>query len=192
MFRRTRRRKSNPFKGKQSTMHVPSVMGTVLATNTYTLQFLAVPNEDVGGSVTAIVSDQDRGRVCPTGSIVGKSTFTIGIENAVNNGTLNYIILKVERKLAVPAINVDTMPSAAGILTAGMQQAFRMLNPGRIIKYGTVGFSATQNITREIKVDWNKFKMARVRAGDYYLIAMFNRSGGNVEVHNEMRYKCYT
>ncbi len=175
-----------------SVFHVPSSMNNSIATNSQLLVLSAIPSIVAGAAATTNIDLQDRDRTVTVGQNVGTTTFDIEISEVAAQGILSYVVFKLERKLATPAIGVDTVPSNAACLTSGIQQNWRILNPGRIMKHGMIALTAQTTRSHKVVVNWNKFKKGKMRAGDFYGIALFNRSDGANEVSIEMRYKAYS
>ena len=176
-------------------MHVPASMNNTIMDNAYSLVFIAVPSADAGDASTTNLTAQDRARVCPIGGSVGTTTINISQTGASQEGVLEFTVMKLERQLTVPAINVGSMPSAADIQANGSQQSFRILNPGRIMHYSLMAYTTQTTRTKVITINWAKFKKQRVRPGDYYCIAVNNRNEatqGDVTVNLEFRYKVST
>ncbi len=180
------------LKFTDSLQHVPSSMLDSIATNSQLIVLAVVPSIVAGAAATTNIANQDRDRTVKVGAHVGRITFDIGISEPAGPGVLNYIVFKLERKLAVPTIGVDTVPSNASVLSVGPQQGWRISNPGRIFNFGQIAYTTGTTRTRKIVFSPFKFKKSKIRAGDYIGIAYFNRSDTSVEISTEMRYKEYS
>ncbi len=170
-------------------MHVPSTMSGGILSNDQSLIFAVVPSIVAGASATTDVEAHDRDRVCNIGSYVGSIIFDIGFFGVTAEGMIEYLVFKLERKLVTPTVGVDTVPSDADVISVGLQQAWRIDNPGRVMKFGIMPVSPELPSTRSIKVNPGKFKMAKIRPGDFIGIVLFNRTGATITSNVQMRYK---
>ncbi len=106
-------------------------------------------------------------------------------------GTIEYVVFKVPRSAVTPVVGTFPIPSAVDVDGQGIQQAFRLNMSGWIYKFGTFPISAETPKTINITMNWKKFKVATVRDGDFYGLAIFNRSNGTVGFSVQMFYKSY-
>ena len=96
---------------------------------------------------------------------------------------------KAERQAATPTIGLAPIPSTATVTTGGLQQAYRMAMPGRVMKFGALPYTSSQRLSREISVNWAKFRKSKTRPGDYYGLTLYNDSDNGVTFSMECRYK---
>ncbi len=126
---------------------------------------------------------------CTIGSQLGRTTFDIGVRSASGSGILEYVVYKIERSTAVPAIGALNLPSSAEISTGGMQCEMRNYNPGRILEFGLLAYTAETTRTKKMVINWKKFRMSTIRQGDFYGIVFFNRGTATVTVDLYCRFK---
>lgn len=137
---------------------------------------------------TARSSLSNREQEYEIGSHLGTTTINMAIRPG-STGMYEYCVFKSERALAVPT-NGNGLPSAASITTNGLQYEMRALHPGRVVHYGQCSVTADMGATRQIKVPWSKYKLSKIRAGDYYGIIVFHRGAGvNDDVDIQTRTK---
>lgn len=125
---------------------------------------------------TARSSLSNREQEYEIGSHVGTTIINLAVR-ANSTGMYEYCVFKSERALAVPT-NGNGLPSAANILSNGLQYEMRALHPGRVVHYGQVSVTADMGAVRTLKIPWAKYKMSKIRAGDYYGIIVFHRGAG--------------
>ncbi len=123
------------------------------------------------------------------GSQIGRTTFDIGVRLATQTGIIEYAVYKIERSTAIPAIGALNLPSAADINTGGMQCEMRSHNPGRIMDFGLLAYTAETTRTKKLIINWKKFNLATIRQGDFYGIVFFNRGGAAVTIDVYCRFK---
>ncbi len=70
-----------------------------------------------------------------------------------------------------------------------MQQAMRMALPGRIMHFSKISVTAETTRVVKIRVNPAKYRMSKIRPGDYIGILCHNMSGQSTTVSFEMRYK---
>ncbi len=174
-------------------MHVPSTINQNMVANGNALFFAAVPGTYIvtGTPLTNdTFEDADRAQRVPLGCEIPSIIYDISIRDATDSSSVEYCLFKVERAHEVPTTNDGLLPSSNSILTEGLQAAMRKYQPGRVIKFGVISVAAEQPLHRSIKGNYGKFKMAKVRTGDYYGIILFNRTGGTgtLSVDVQMRY----
>jgi len=188
--RRSARKKTNVI------MHLPSAQNQVLSENTSVIMYAAVP-ANYGIIGTALGQDMfeqvDRSQNVAIGSHIDTIIYNIGIRDSTVPGIVSYAIFKVERAHEVPTANGILLPTDAQIFAEGLQQAMRRYQPGRILKYGQIAVAAEQPRTLSLKGNYKKFRMSKVRTGDYYGIILFNKAavGGSISMDLEGRYQSY-
>ena len=173
-------------------MHVPSTIGTNLAANTGAIIIAITPSLNAGGSATTNIAAEDRDRTVDVGNNVDTIIFNIGIRTPTVSGNLMYAVMKQERQQAVPVIGTPPVPSDAGVNGVGLQQAVRMEAPGRCYKYGIVPYTAETSRAFSLKMNLRKFRIGKIRPGDYVYLHLFNKGTGTCTVDVEMRYKSWT
>ncbi len=166
-------------------------MGNTILTDAQLVTFIAVANQNAGASMGSTRMDTDRLTEVSNGENVGNATVTIGMFPGASNGYLEYIVFKAERQPSTPVVGTHPIPSNAEVNSSGMQQMYRSNMPGWIIKYGTIPYTPETIHTRDIKISWAKFKKAKVRDGDYFGIAYFNRGASTITFDWQARYKSY-
>ncbi len=165
-------------------------MEAVIAVDTAILFFAVNPSILSGGSATTNIEGSDRDRTVEVGhSVKGSIIFNFSTRGAVGNGTYDFIVFRVERSFITPVIGTDPIPSDAEMLAQGSQQAYRMNMPGRVLHFSTRSYAAEQPIQHTIKVTPGKFRMAKVRPGDFIGLSIFNRGSGASTCSVQMRYK---
>ncbi len=176
---------------RSSTMHVPSSMEQAIAADVALLVFAVVSSLDAGGSASSNIEASDRDRTVNVGNSVGPITFNLSVRSASAISVLSMCVFKCERAFAVPVIGTDPIPSSADIVGAGMQQAMRMALPGRVMHFSKIAITAETVRAVTIKVNPAKYRMSKIRPGDYIGIMCHNMSGQATTVSFEMRYKEY-
>ncbi len=167
-------------------------MGNTILTND---QLLTVPAKAGLLAGTALATDRDAGdrsQELQTGNILGNMTIDVTASpSGAAFGVIEYVVFKVQRALTVPIIGTDPIPSDADAITGGLQSAYRKNMPGWIIQFGTFRISAEVTAIKKIRINWNKFRMAKVRDGDFFCIVYFNRTGGSITFDWQARYYEY-
>lgn len=173
-------------------MHVPSTMEQAIALDVMGLVFAVNPSILTGGSATTNIEGSDRDRTVTVGNSVGSIQFDVSLRLITAPGTVEFIVFRAERFSVTPAVGTDPIPSSADVTSQGSQQAWRMAMPGRILHFSQI--SVTPETVRAVKIRVNpaKFRMAKVRPGDFIGIAIFNRSSGTLTFSVQMRYKEFT
>ncbi len=184
-FRRVRRKMGN------SVIHVPSTIGGVLTTLNTSVIVIQSPSIFAGGSASSNIEAQDKDRTVNVGHHLGTFTIDIAIRDVTNNGAMEFCVFKVERASTTPAIGVHPVPSNSEINTQGMQQACRLANPGKVFHYSQRAFQTQQPFTHKIRVSPAKFRLSKVKAGDHWMLLMFNRGSQSVTLDFQCRYKEY-
>lgn len=176
-------------------MHIPSTMLNTISVNSQSLIFAVVPPVNVSSAVGANLNDQDRDREVGIGQYIqGNIIFDLSISpdeagQTIDSGVMQFIVFKLERQDGLPAIGVGTVPSNVDVQTAGMQQAWRLKNPGRIFKFSQFVYSNSLQTVRRFTFNPSKYKKAKIRPGDYIGLALFNQSDTNAIYSVQMRYK---
>ncbi len=174
-----------------SVIHVPATIGGSMVTNAAALLVLVSPSINAGGSASSNIEAQDKDRTVNVGHHVGSFTVDMTIRNTSGDGAVEFCLFKVERDDAVPTLGTHPVPSAATMLSVGTQQACRLDNPGKVFHYSSRSYSAEHTITHKIRVSPAKFKLSKIKAGDYWILTLFNRGGTTVTYDFQCRYKEY-
>ncbi len=179
----------------QPIQHSPALMGNSPSSAIGVLHVLGHAGVLAGGSMGSTRSGgEDRLTEIDNGRHVGKMQvqidFTVG---ASSIGYYEVAAIKYERSTTVPIIGTDPVPSSADIVGNGLQQAVRSLTPGYCIYWDTIPLTPGTNRTKKFTLNWDKYKKAMCRDGDYFTIIVFNRSGDNNTIYDiQTRYKTYT
>ncbi len=167
-------------------------MDQTLLSNILSIVFSTVSTVVAGVSATTGRLDTDRDREVSNGEEVGFTRFHLQLEPTTTAvGTIEYCIFKIERSAITPVIGTHPLPSSADVTGQGLQQAMRLNMSTWVCKFGTFAVSAEVPISRTITINWKKFRKATVKDGDFYGIALFNRTGGQVGFSVQMFYKSY-
>ncbi len=173
-------------------MHVPSNIDASVLPNAQQLVFAVVPSIDAGASATDNIAGEDRDRTVDVGNSVDSINFACSVRSTSASGLIAYVCFKLERKLSVPVVAFDTIPSNASATAIGIQQAWRILNPGRVLKYGKIAYTLETTRVFNVQLSLAKFKMSKIRPGDYVGICFLNQGSASARLDTEMRYKSYT
>ncbi len=164
-------------------------MGNSILTNDQLVIYPAVATTLAGGALTGDTRESDRFQDVSPGEIVGHMTVNIGLLPAANSkGYFEYIVFKAQRQFTTPVVGTDPIPSDAEIIAGGMQGEYRKNMPGWVIQFGQWPVTENTVALRTIKINWAKFKMAGVRSGDFFGIALFNRTSATVVTDWQARY----
>ncbi len=166
-------------------------MGSVLTTNLALVIVIESPSIFAAGSASSNIEAQDKDRTVNVGHHIGRLNIDLGLRGAGSTGILEACIFKVERADSTPSLGSHPVPSQAEINTQGMQQACRMANPGKVFHYSKTAYTIQITRTKKISVSPAKFRLSKVKAGDHWILLLFNRSAGSVTVDTEMRYNEY-
>ncbi len=173
-------------------IHVPSTIGGTLALNTSQAIVIVSPSIFAAGSASSNIEAQDKDRTVNVGHHVGRLNIDISIRNALNDGVIEFCLLKVERADSTPVIGTHPIPSSAEITSQGMQQACRLANPGKVFHYSKRVYTIEQNIVHKIIVSPAKYRLSKLKAGDHWILVMNNRAAANAVTFDfEARYKEY-
>ncbi len=115
-------------------------------------------------------------------------TIDIAIRGIVASGVVEVVVLKAERQPAVPTLGTG-LPPQATITTDGLQKSARTYQPGRVIFFGQMATAPEQPRTMKIPAKWGKYKMAKIRQGDFYLVLINNRSGSTIIYDVQSRFR---
>ncbi len=177
---------------KVSISHVPSTMDQTFGTNILSLIFSTVSTVVAGVSATTGRLDTDRDREVSNGELVGRTTYTIQAEPSTTAiGTVEWMIFKAERQATTPVVGTHPIPSSADVDGQGIQQAFRLNMSTWCCKFGAFPVTPEVSVVKNITINWAKFKKATVKDGDFYGLALFNRTIGIIDFSVQMRYKSY-
>ncbi len=164
-------------------------MGNSVLTNDQLVTFIGVATQIAGGAMSADRLDTDRLTELSSGALVGKTTIDIGMNPAAGGkGYFEYIVFKAQRQPSTPVKGTHPIPTDSEVNLAGLQQMYRGNMPGWVIQFGLIPITAETNVTRRITINWAKFKMDKVRDGDFYGITYFNRTGATVTFDWQARY----
>ncbi len=167
-------------------------MAGTIAANSAVLIVIESPSIFAAGSASSNIEAQDKDRMVNVGHHIGTLNLDVTIRNSLNDGVVEFVVFKVERADSTPALGTHPVPSVAEILSQGSQQAYRMANPGKVFHYSKRVYTIEQNVAHKIKVSPAKFRLSKVKAGDHWLLGMFNRVAANsVTFDFEARYKEY-
>ncbi len=165
--------------------------GTIASPNTAVLVIVS-PSIFAAGSASSNIEAQDKDRTVNVGHHVGRLNIDVTIRSTTTNGVIEFCVFKVERADSTPALGTHPIPSTAEILSQGMQQACRLANPGKVFHYSKRPYTGDMNLTHKIIVSPAKYKLSKLKAGDHWMMLMFNRStGGTITYDFEARYKEY-
>ncbi len=187
VMRHFRRRKTNPYRGRKRIPHKVSEMTIAPTTGNSAEKIFANAGafNTVGTALTTVAASiSNKEQENTVGSAIGRMTVELVFRGATGNGVWEIAFWKVERAASVPTQAVllppDTSTSAIGI-----QSAFAQYLPGRMILHSFVAIAAEQPTIRKYTLDWKKFNLGTVRAGDFYGCTLFNRgvTNGKVDVH---------
>lgn len=191
MFRRSRRRSRPRRRIRNSIQHVTAVMGQSPTSGTSVTHFIgnAGTYQLTGTDVqTATATLSNREQEYTIGSHLGTSTINITFRGASASGSYQIVVFKRERQAAVP-INGTGLPALARIIAVGMQMAFREEMPGRVLHFQTVGIALNQPRALVLKIPWAKYKLSKMRSGDWYGISIFNQGTTDGEFDIQTRTK---
>ncbi len=188
-FRRSSRRPRRNL--GNAVIHVPSTMAASIAANTLVIRIISSPSIFAAGSASSNIEAQDKDRTVNVGHHIGRLNLDKSIRSTLASGVVEWCVFKVERADSTPAIASHPVPSQAEVIAQGMQQACRMANPGKVFHYSKRVYTVEAAITHKIIVSPAKFKLSKCKAGDHWVMLVFNRGGGAVVYDYEARYKEY-
>ncbi len=174
-------------------MHIPSSINNSVLNNATVVFYPAVPANYavIGSPVTGDTFEQaDRSQAVVIGSHIDTIIYNVSFRNIESDGVIEWAIFKIERAHEVPDGN-PLLPTDTEIQTEGLQTALRRYQPGRVIKFGTVAVAPEQPRVISLKANYRKFKMSKIRTGDYYGMICFVRgiTSTNIDFHG--RYQSY-
>ncbi len=185
-YRRPRRKMGN------SVIHVPSTIDGSTNLNSTSLFVIVSPSIFAGGSASSNIEAQDKDRTANVGHHIGRLNIEVTTRDITNDGIIEYCVFKVERADSTPSLGSHPVPSTAEILSQGMQQACRLANPGKVFHSSKRAYTPEVNVVHRITVSPAKFKLSKMKAGDHWILLVFNRASvGNVTTDFEARYKEY-
>ncbi len=187
-----RRRRSSPRRYASSVTHIPSSISNIVTANQAVIFYASVTaNYSVTGTglSTDTFENADRQQNSPIGADINGIVFNIGIRNSTGTGVIEFAFFKIERSNTVPTGDNVSLPNDVTILSQGLQSAFRQYQPARLLKYMKVAVATEQPRAFSCRIPYKKFRMAKVRTGDYYGVMAFNRGATDVAIDFEARYK---
>ncbi len=176
---------------KNSVIHVPSTMAATLGANTSVLFIIESPSLFAGGTASSNIEAQDKDRTVNLGHHIGNITLDLTVRTTTGDGVAEFCIYKVERAATTPVIGTHPVPSTAEVLAAGLQQEARLQNPGKVFHFSSRAYTAEHNLVHKIKVSPAKFKLSKVKAGDHWVLQMFNRGSTATNFDFQARYYEY-
>lgn len=171
-------------------MHVPSSMGNVIASN-ITSVFIAanagayLTTASPVTTVATITSNREQENTI--GNEITRINYNITMRPSASSA-ISICVLKVERAAAVPVLGTG-LPTQARIVAVGLQTACREAQPGRVIHYSKLAAAPEQPVIKTIVAKFGKFKMSKIRTGDFYVLMVHNDSAGTLTTDFEARYK---
>lgn len=187
-YYRFRKRRKSFVTNKKRLQHSPSSMGNSILTAAQLVTFAVVAERLAGTALTTSRTGSDRQTEVQSGGQVNHITWDLQIQPGANQGTLEYLVFKVERSFVTPVVGTDPIPTDAQILSGGLQGSYRKNMPGWVMKYGAVGIAAEQPRVVKIKVNLKKFKKGTIRDGDHIGLVVFNRTGSTITYGWSARY----
>lgn len=179
MMSMRRRRRSAPRSYRKTIQHVTSVMAQNPGNNLSVTHIIgnAGAYAFTGTSAATIVTaGSNAEQEYVIGSNLGRTTINLGLRNTAAPHTVDVIIWKRERQSTTPVPGTG-LPTDANILSVGGQMAFRQEMPGRVLYYNRISLSLGTPRNVKIVINWSKYKLSKIRQGDWYGITIFNRAG---------------
>lgn len=124
------------------------------------------------------------------GSDIGNTTIDLTFRGASASGSYQIAVWKRERQNSVPVAGTG-LPSNANIISFGLQSAMRTEMPGRVLYFDTIGVATGQPRSKKILINWKKFRLGKMRQGDFYGITIFNNGTTDGDIDIQTRYKEY-
>ncbi len=184
--RRTPRRRTGNV-----VIHVPATIAGSATVNTAIAIVIESPSILAAGSASSNIEAQDKDRTVNVGHHIGRINIDISFHNIINDGIVEFCVFKVERADSTPVVGTHPVPSTAEVLTQGMQQACRMANPGKVFHFSQRAYVIEQPITHKIIVSPAKYKLSKIKAGDHWMLLIFNRGSQAITFNYQCRYKEY-
>ncbi len=189
-YRRSMRRGRRSFRPRGNTViHVPSTIAGTMVTNTSALIVIVSPSIFAGQSASTNIESQDKDRTVNVGHHVGQLNILMSIRNTSGDGIIEFAVYKVERAASTPSLGTHPIPSSADITAQGLQQAARLDNPGKVFHYSQRSYSIENTVAHRITVSPAKFKLSKLKAGDHWILQLFNRGPQTVTYDFQARYK---
>ncbi len=185
------RRRGSRRKMGNAVIHVPSTIGGSLGSKIATVLVIQSPSIFAAGSASSNIEAQDKDRTVNVGHHIGTLNLNLNVRIATADGIVEFAVLKVERASTTPILGTHPIPSSAEIDSQGLQQAVRLANPGKVFHYSARAYTAEHNFIHNIRVSPAKFKLSKVKAGDHWLLMVFNRGGSTITTDFQARYKEY-
>lgn len=187
-------RRSRPRRPKHTgntVIHVPSTIGGTLAGNTSVVIIISSPSILAGGSASDNIEAQDKDRTVNVGHHIGRLNLSVNVRGTTATGILECCVYKVERSSITPVLGTFPVPSTAEILSQGIQQVCRLENPGKVFHTSKRAYSSTQTLVHNMVVSPAKYKLSKYKAGDHWILQLFNRGLTTINFDYEGRYKEY-
>jgi len=166
-------------------------MGTDLTTDIGFVTFIGVPSIFAGQSATTNIEAQDKDRVLNVGHHIGRINIDVTVRKTTANGVVEFCVFKVERQFQTPVLGNFPIPSSAEMNGQGMQQICRLNNPGKVFHFSQRAYATQQTVAHKIIVSPAKYKLSKMKAGDHWVLMIFNRSESTATIDVQMRYKEY-
>ncbi len=192
-FRSMRGRgRKRSFRPRGNTViHVPSTIAGSLASSIGVVIVIASPSILAGGSASDNIEAQDKDRTVNVGHHIGRLNLDISIRNTAGDGVMEFCVFKVERSAITPVLGTFPIPSTAEIVAQGMQQVCRLENPGKVFHYSKRPYTIEQTIVHKIIVSPAKYRLSKFKAGDHWILMIFNRGPQAITFDYEGRFKEY-
>ncbi len=170
--------------------HSPALLGNAPANNVALLHVLAHAGNLAGSSLTTgRTGGEDRSTEVDNGRYVRDMIVQIAFIPNVNTvGYYEIAFIKYERSTSVPTIGTDPVPTSAVCISDGLQGAIRSLSPGYMIKFMQVPVTKETSKVLSLKINWSKYRKAKVRDGDYFCLVVFNKSSSSGVYDISTRY----
>ncbi len=170
-------------------IHVPATVDGTIVSAGMTLFVIASPSIFAAESASVNIEAQDKDRTVNVGHHIGRINIDLSIRQTTGDGALEACVFKVERLAGTPTIGTHPVPSVVDVLGAGMQQACRLANPGKVFHFSTTAYSADNTRTKKIIVSPAKYRLSKLKAGDHWLLLVFNRGAATFTIDFQCRYK---
>ncbi len=164
-------------------------MNATLASLGTNVIVIASPSIFAAGSASSNIEAQDKDRTVNVGHHVGQLNLNLTIRNTTSDGVIEFAVYKVERADSTPSVGTHPIPTAGEVNLQGLQQATRLANPCKVFHFSTRAFSIENTINHRITVSPAKFKLSKLKAGDHWILQMFNRSSAVITFDYQGRFK---
>ncbi len=188
-YRRTMRRRKSFRPRGNTVIHVPSTIAGTMGANTSAVIVVVSPSIFAGQSASTNIEAQDKDRTVNVGHHVGQLNLNISIRNTTGDGIIEFGVYKVERAASTPTIGTHPVPSSATVTSQGLQQATRLDNPGKVFHYSQRSYSIENTVAHRMVVSPAKYKLSKLKAGDHWILQLFNRGPQQVTYDFQARYK---